>query len=73
MIIFSDGKIVALGGIVDSDGYNDVFASMKTAWVFTIASNTWAAINITAASDNVYPEPRAHHTAAVSKFIIFII
>jgi hypothetical protein len=46
---------------------------MQTAWVYTIASNSWDIANITAASGNVYPSSRSDHIAVVSKFITFII
>jgi hypothetical protein len=44
---------------------------MQTAWVYTIASNSWDIANITAASGNVYPSSRSDHTAVVSKFITY--
>jgi hypothetical protein len=46
---------------------------METAWVYTLASNTWAITNTTTGSGSNYPSARSGHTAVISKFITFII
>lgn len=61
---YSNGKLVIIGGVVQSTSGDNILNTMKSVFVFDTKANTWALTNVTG---SVTPSTRTSHSAIVSK------